>query len=176
MGRTRRGLLDGAARAFAELGLRAATMQSIARAAGVAKATLYNHFRTKDDVARALLAAELGRVCELARGRPATEALVVLAEEVARHPVLRRLRDSDPELLLRLLAAGEGGWSGVVDRIAATVPLAVADAELVGRWLVGLVLQPGTAQLRRQQAAALLGSVDEGAGDGAPSAPAWGGT
>ena len=29
-------------------------MQHVAAAAGVAKATLYNHFRTKDDVAQAL--------------------------------------------------------------------------------------------------------------------------
>ena len=35
-------------------------MQSIAAAAGVAKATLYNHFRTKDEVAAALLARRAG--------------------------------------------------------------------------------------------------------------------
>ena len=50
MNRTRAGLLAGAARAFADQGLRRSTMQSVAAAAGVAKATLYNHFRTKDDV------------------------------------------------------------------------------------------------------------------------------
>ena len=49
------GLLTGAARAFADHGLRRSTMQSVAAAAGVAKATLYNHFRTKDDVVTALL-------------------------------------------------------------------------------------------------------------------------
>ena len=61
MGRTRLGLLTGAARAFAEHGLRRSTMQSVAAAAGVAKATLYNHFRTKDDVATALLAVDADR-------------------------------------------------------------------------------------------------------------------
>ena len=60
MGRTRLGLLAGAARAFADQGLRRSTMQSVAAAAGVAKATLYNHFRTKDEVARALMAARAG--------------------------------------------------------------------------------------------------------------------
>ena len=59
MNRTRAGLLSGAARAFAEHGLRRSTMQSIAASAGVAKATLYNHFQTKDEVAAALLAVEL---------------------------------------------------------------------------------------------------------------------
>ena len=65
------GLLAGAARAFAEHGLRRSTMQSVAAAAGVAKATLYNHFRTKDEVAAALLAVELDRLSALAAGAAA---------------------------------------------------------------------------------------------------------
>ena len=69
MSRTRLGLLAGAARAFAEQGLRRSTMQSVAAAAGVAKATLYNHFRTKDEVARALLALELDRLSADGRRR-----------------------------------------------------------------------------------------------------------
>ena len=59
MNRTRAELLAGAAEAFAAQGFRRATMQSVAAATGVAKATLYNYFRTKDEVARALLAVEL---------------------------------------------------------------------------------------------------------------------
>ena len=76
---TRRGLLEGAARAFAEHGLRRSTMQSVAAAAGVAKATLYNHFRTKDEVARELLAVELDRLTAEAAGRPPAEALATLS-------------------------------------------------------------------------------------------------
>ena len=34
--------------------MRACTMQAAAAAAGVSKATLYNYFRTKDELARAL--------------------------------------------------------------------------------------------------------------------------
>ena len=85
MNPTRRGLLEGAARAFADNGLRRSTMQSIAAAAGVAKATLYNHFRTKDDVARALLAVELDRLTDLAGSRPPAEAAdaAVSAEQPA---------------------------------------------------------------------------------------------
>ena len=76
MNPTRRGLLEGAARAFADNGVRRSTMQSIAAAAGVAKATLYNHFRTKDDVARALLAVELDRLTDLAAAPAETAAPV----------------------------------------------------------------------------------------------------
>ena len=80
MGRTRLGLLAGAARAFAEHGLRRSTMQSIAAAAGVAKATLYNHFRTKDEVTAALLAAELERLTARTAELPLEQALASLSD------------------------------------------------------------------------------------------------
>src|ERR687890_1187972 len=91
MGRTRQELLAGAARAFAEHGVRRSTMQSVAAAAGVAKATLYNHFRTKDEVAAALLATELDRLTALAAALPLDQALATLSDELGAHPVLRRL-------------------------------------------------------------------------------------
>ena len=110
MGRTRAGLLAGAARAFAEHGLRRSTMQSIAAAAGVAKATLYNHFRTKDEVAAALLAAELDRLAALAAALPLDQALAALSDEFGAHPVLRRLAETEPEDARR--AAGRRGRAG----------------------------------------------------------------
>jgi hypothetical protein len=88
-----------------------------------AKATLYNHFCTKDDVARALLAAQ-----------------------------------------------GEG-WRAVVDGVAATTGLPAADAGLLARWLVGLVLQPGTATNRRNDARRLADVLSAGAGE-PPADPA----
>src|SRR4051794_24192159 len=107
MGRTRVGLLAGAARSFAEHGPRRSTMQSIATAAGVAKATLYNHFRTKDEVSAALLATELDRLTALAEGLPLDQALAVLSDELGAHPVLRRLAETEPEVLTR--TARDGG-------------------------------------------------------------------
>ena len=106
MGRTRAGLLAGAARAFSDHGLRRSTMQSIAAAAGVAKATLYNHFRTKDEVAAALLAVELDRLSALAETLPRGQALAALSDELGAHPVLRRLAATEPETLTALLAVG----------------------------------------------------------------------
>src|SRR5687768_7067623 len=118
MGRTRRGLLAGASRAFAEQGLRRSTMQSIAAAAGVAKATLYNHFRTKDDVVGALLRAELDRLTGLATELPLEAALVALSDELGGHPVLRRLRETEPDVLTALLGADNEQWTFLVDRLA----------------------------------------------------------
>jgi AcrR family transcriptional regulator len=157
MGRTRAGLLDGAARAFALRGLRGSTMQSVAAAAGVAKATLYNHFRTKDEVARALLAAELDRLTALAAGLPAAAALTALADEVAGHPVLRRLVDDEPAVLTALLAAAPERWAELVGRLSGALRADADLAELVGRWLLGLVLQPGEPAVRRATAERLAG-------------------
>jgi AcrR family transcriptional regulator len=159
MGRTRAGLLEGAARAFAEQGLRATTMQSIARAAGVAKGTLYNHFRTKDEVARTLLVRELRRLADGAAGRPPAAALAGLADELAGHPVLRRLRVTEPEVLVELLAVPAPRWAELTAGLAAVLGVPPDAAELPARWLLGVVLQPGRSTGRHraaEQLAALL--------------------
>ncbi|WP_010142338.1 TetR/AcrR family transcriptional regulator [Oceanicola sp. S124] len=45
-----RGLLDVGARLFAEKGFEATSMRDISQAAGVSKALLYHHFKSKDDI------------------------------------------------------------------------------------------------------------------------------
>jgi AcrR family transcriptional regulator len=155
MGRTRLGLLAGAARAFAEHGIRRSTMQSIAAAAGVAKATLYNHFRTKDEVVAALLATELDRLTVLAEGLPLDQALGALSDELGAHPVLRRLASTEPDVLVGLLAVDADRWAELTARLGGAVALDADDAELAGRWLLGVVLQPGRSTTRHRHAARL---------------------
>src|SRR4051794_14514110 len=155
MGRTRLGLLAGAARAFAEHGLRRSTMQSIAAAAGVAKATLYNHFRTKDEVARALLAREVDRLTGLAADLPADRALAALSDELGAHPVLRRLAATEPEVLTSLLTVGSECWAELTGPLAAALRSDDARAELAGRWLVRAGPQPAPSTTRPRPAAPL---------------------
>jgi AcrR family transcriptional regulator len=155
MGRTRLGLLTGAARAFAEHGLRRSTMQSVAAAAGVAKATLYNHFRTKDDVAAALLGLELERLTTLAAGLPVEQALATLSDELGAHPVLRRMAETEPEALAALLAVDADRWADLTGRLAAALRVDGEGAEIVARWLLGVVLQPGRSTTRHRHAARL---------------------
>ena len=157
MNRTRLGLLAGAARAFADQGLRRSTMQSVAAAAGVAKATLYNHFRTKDEVARALLGVELERLSAGAAALPTDQALAALSDELGAHPVLRRLAESEPEVLAGLL--GTDRWAALTDRLAAALGVDSDAAELAGRWLLGVVLQPGRSTTRHRHAALLSAAL-----------------
>jgi AcrR family transcriptional regulator len=157
MNRTRAGLLSGAALAFAEHGLRRSTMQSIAAAAGVAKATLYNHFRTKDEVAAALLAVELDRLGALAASLPREQALAALSDALGAHPVLRRLAATEPETLVALLAVDTDRWAELTARLGAALQVDGDGAELAGRWLLGVVLQPGRSTTRHRLAGRLAG-------------------
>ena len=159
MGRTRAGLLAGAARAFADHGLRRSTMQSIAAAAGVAKATLYNHFRTKDEVAAALLAVELDRLSALAETLPRGQALAALSDELGAHPVLRRLAATEPEALTALLAVSPEQWAELTTRLGAALAVDDDGAELAARWLLGVVLQPGRSTTRRRHAGRLAAAL-----------------
>jgi AcrR family transcriptional regulator len=159
MNRTRAGLLSGAARAFAEHGLRRSTMQSIAAAAGVAKATLYNHFRSKDEVAAALLAVELDRLSDLAAGLPRDQCLAALSDELGAHPVLRRLAEAEPEMLTSLLAVGTERWAELTARLGEALRVDADGAELAGRWLLGVVLQPGRSTTRHRLAGRLAAAL-----------------
>ena len=154
VGGTRAVLVAGAARAFAEHGL-GATMQAVAAAAGVAKGTLYNYFRTKDEIARALLAAELERVTRGAAALPRPRALAALADEVGGHPVLRRLAEGGPESLAVLLDLPPAVWAGLTARLAAVLDTDDEGAGLAARWLLGVLLQPGRSSARHRAAARL---------------------
>ena len=82
-----------------------------------------------------------------------------LAEEVGAHPVLRRLAATEPEVLVQMMALDAERWGDVVLTLGSALRISRPEAELVCRWLLGLVLQPGTAQERAAQAAVVTGQV-----------------
>jgi AcrR family transcriptional regulator len=155
IGRTRAVLVAGAARAFADEGVRGATMQAIATAAGVSKATLYNYFRTKDEVVRALVAAELERLTTLAAALPRDRALAALADELGEHPVVRRLAVTEPESLSTLVHLPPDAWAALTARLADVLTTDEEGAGLAARWLLGVLLQPGRSSARHRAAARL---------------------
>ena len=90
MNRTRAALLVGARRAVEVSGTKI-TMAQVAAAAGVAKATLYNHFRTREAVLDALLLDEVRVLTERAAGLPLADALATTAAAISDSPLLRTL-------------------------------------------------------------------------------------
>src|SRR3954453_15803666 len=100
MGRTRAAVIDGAQRAVEKYGSRKATMSDVAALAGVAKATLYNHFRAKRDVYAATIEAEgqaLGAEgAQVAADEGLAPALARGAERLGTHSAVRRVAADEP--------------------------------------------------------------------------------
>jgi AcrR family transcriptional regulator len=175
MTRARAGILSGAAKCIAKYGTRKSTMGDIAVAGGVAKATIYNHFRTKSHVYAALLADEVDDLLSQLAALPApagtaesvVEALAFAAEWLTDHPVLRALREREPELAARLARpTKDPAWQQVRQAALHRVSLAVAAGTLhqqtdpaaavdvLLRWVVSHITWPaaqGTAEAAARQ-------------------------
>ena len=143
MDRTRVALLAGARQAVIESGTRI-TMGQIATLAGVAKATLYNHFRTKESVLHALLLDEVSRIVDSCAGHPLAESLEQAATSIATNPVLSTLSLLEPGTVATMARVGASdGWSRA--RVAVHD---VLDAEgrsgtdFVLRWLASYLVSP----------------------------------
>jgi len=142
MGRTRAGILEATGRAVEKYGVRRATMGDVASVAGIAKGTLYNHFRTKNDLLTAAIAAGVEALAQdcvaLADGRGEaglTRALRHAAETLSAHPALVRVAAEEPAELVRLLLPGyDGAWpvarAAVARVIAAAAPVSAAQPGL----------------------------------------------
>jgi AcrR family transcriptional regulator len=139
MARSRACILSGAAKCIARYGTRKTTMGDITREGGIAKGTLYNHFRRKADVYAALLADEVDDLLSQVAALPApggsaesvVEALAYAAEWLSEHPVLCALRDREPEVAARLARPDEGElWQAVRQAALQRVSLAVAAGAL----------------------------------------------
>lgn len=167
MDRTRVGVLEAAARCIARDGVRRTTMAGIGNLAGVAKATLYNHFRSKGDVVAALADAEIARLGAEVEGVELRLALEHLANAVATHPVLRAVVELDPDLAVHCMAPSEGGaWDAAREVVSAVLGgVFIGDAlddvrvAFVLRWLASFVAEPGDGDDRKAGAALLAAGV-----------------
>ena len=171
MQRTRAAVLDGAVRAIEKHGARRATMADIAMLAGIAKGTLYNHFRTKEAVYTAAVEAgvrNLAQECVSVAQDDLAEALALAADRLGSHPALRRIATDEPAALAPMVQIGDGpAWDQVREAVRGVLVAAGRDArpapvELVVRWLVSFVASAGHDV--EAQAAALAAAL--------PAAPA----
>ncbi len=160
--RTRTAILDAAERCVASGGVRRTTMSEVAATGGVAKATLYNHFRTKDDVLAALVEARVAALAATCAGLPVADALEHVAAVLRESAALRRVATEEPALLAPLAVPGESrGWDAARTAVAGVV--GEAAAELVLRWLLSQLLWPAAPGAGAQVAAAVAAAVAPGA-------------
>lgn len=154
MARTRSALLEATAACLARYGIRKTTMVDVASRSGVAKATLYNHFRTKEDLLAALVEERVQALVAKAVATAGHEglgpALVGVAAWLADDPALRRAATEEPALLAPLAVPGSArAWTHAREGVAAVlaaarVPSGPAQVELVLRWALSQLWWPGT--------------------------------
>jgi AcrR family transcriptional regulator len=158
MNRTRAALLSGAALAVEATGTKI-TMAQVAAAAGVAKATLYNHFRTREAVLAALLLDQVRRVVDDQDGAPLDVALAGAATAISSNPVRRGLARVEPAALARLgcvdpnAEAWQLAYAGVGGALAAA---GLSGVDTVVRWLASFLLTPATPEQIRSDVAVLV--------------------
>lgn len=169
MNRTRAALLDGARRAVQVSGTKI-TMAQVAAAAGVAKATLYNHFRTRDAVLSALLEHEVSSLVAEVADQSLPDALATAATRIAQHPLLRAFARIEPGTLARLgcVDTTSEGWrlaqAGVADALARG---SRGGSETVLRWLASYLITPATSAVVAQDLAIVLAGLPEASGNAA---------
>lgn len=110
-------ILDAALDRFTTSGIRRTTMDDIAGAAGVGRATVYRRFAGRDDIVRAVILRELARfIGEVDAAVQAiddplerfVEGFVATLREARENPLLRRLLEVEPDLILPFLTV-QGG-------------------------------------------------------------------
>lgn len=104
MGRTRAALIQGARQAVQSDGLKI-SMAQVALSAGVAKATLYNHFRTREAVLQALLEDEIATVLQVSSDHAPEPALLAVGQWLAASELLLALRVKEPAVVVAAAAA-----------------------------------------------------------------------
>jgi AcrR family transcriptional regulator len=152
MQRTRAALLDGAVRAIEKHGARRTTMADIATLAGIAKGTLYNHFRAKEAVFAAAVETGVHALtdeCVTVANEDLADALALAADRLGTHPALRRLAADEPATLSALTTIDDSEpWQLARRSVRSVLDAAGRDTstptvEVVLRWLVSFIGAPG---------------------------------
>jgi AcrR family transcriptional regulator len=153
--RTQNAILEATKQLIATTGLKKMSMIEIADVSEVSRATLYNHFRDKESVIRALCESEMQRLVVIAQAAPdTTSALEQISIEVSGDQALVAMRSQDPDFLtIALSAQTDTTWKAF--SIAMGHLLGTEKGELATRWLIGQALHPITPAQSRAQAEAI---------------------
>jgi AcrR family transcriptional regulator len=123
-------ILDAMRAAILDFGVRRTTLTDVARRAGISRMTVYRRYPSVDAVTRDLMTREFGDLITVFHadepGGTVREhmigRLVHVARELRRHPLMRKVLEAEPELLMPYVLGRMGG----TQRVAA----AVAEAEV----------------------------------------------
>jgi AcrR family transcriptional regulator len=131
-------IIASASRLLAEKGFDAMTVDEVAADVGIAKASLYKHFVSKESLAAAamvqvldLALAQIERQCVRTKATP-----LVQLQDMVRWAMGRQLAGDMPSLPTQnsVLRAALAGHAGYLDRV-------VAVSEQLGTWIAGAQAQ-----------------------------------
>ena len=153
--RTQNAILEATQQLIATTGLKKMSMIEIADMSEVSRATLYNHYRDKESVIRALCESEMQRLVVIAQAAPdTTAALELMSQEISNNNALAAMRSQDPDLLtIALSAQTDVLWKAF--SIAMSHLFGIEKGELAIRWLIGQAMHPITPAQSRVQAEAI---------------------
>ena len=153
--RTQNAVLEATKQLIATTGLKKMSMIEIADVSEVSRATLYNHYRDKDSVLRALCESEVQRLVAIAQTAPDVKtALEQISIEISGDLALAAMRTQDPDsLTIALAAQTDTLWKAFA--IAMGHLLGTEKSQLATRWLIGQALHPITPAQSRAQAEAI---------------------
>jgi len=152
--RTRNAIMSAARTLLAESGIAATNMIEIADRAQVSRASLYNHFRDKQEVFLALVETEIERISTLAMiAQSRGEALYTISREISGHEGLRKAIVDDGEIMAQALTARDHKiWVDIYTELSKIFATDVVGVGLILRWLMGQVTAPLSEEHSRQQA------------------------
>ncbi|MBE1485786.1 TetR/AcrR family transcriptional regulator [Plantactinospora soyae] len=183
--RNRDRLLDAAVRAFSQEGPEA-TLDAIAKDAGVGIGTLYRHFPTREALVEAAYRNELDRLCdaaaELLQSMPPDEAIRAWMDRFIDYMTTKR---GMADALRALIASGGDPYAHTLDRMTTAISSLLSAGAAAGT--IRSDVEPGDVLAsiggislaigelgRRDQAGRLLDLLMDGLRYRAPIAPADG--
>jgi AcrR family transcriptional regulator len=134
--RATQAILDATRSSVLDFGVRRTTLSDVARRAGVSRMTVYRRYPDVDAVLRDLMTREFGAVIDAAAreaegadGRTRlVRAMGVAVRELRDHPLLRKVADAEPELLMPYVL-GRMGETQRLGRVALLRGIAEGQAD-----------------------------------------------
>ena len=159
--KSRAAIFHGAKLVIADVGNYQSNIADIALAAQVSKATIYNQFADKAEMMECLVESEVIRLTDIALAASSRqEALFVLSTAISQDEVLRKLTQTDPSDIAKLVTiSSHPTWVLAHQGIAKIFGTDSAACGVILRWLIGQIASPITQEESLAQSKRLANSL-----------------
>jgi len=146
--KSRAAIFNGAKAVIAEVGNYQSNIAEIALRAQVSKATIYNQFADKAEMIEQLVESEVARLITLAlSANSRQEGLYLLSTSISQDEALRRLVETDPNDIAKLVTIStHPTWVLAHQGVAKVFGADTAICGLILRWLIGQIGSPITEE------------------------------